>query len=202
MFINDVLDNCDKYGVYLDSQYCCGGLFADDIVLVAPSKQALKKILNKVHEWAIKNEMTFGINKCATLVVKPINFVKPINYENPSFFIGSNKLPKTDNYTYLGIPFDESLSLKPIQSKLNNNLNVKLNLYFRFLINKSIPLPLKKYVLISFILSLVLYYMLLSLVQIRADALKLKKLLIEDCIGFMDLNLVILMLVSMILLVN
>ena len=71
LFINDVLDNCDKYDVYLDSQYCCGGLFADDIVLVAPFKQALKKILNKVHEWAIKNEMTFGINnKCATLVVK------------------------------------------------------------------------------------------------------------------------------------
>jgi len=48
--------------------------------------------------------------------------------------------------------------LKPIQFKLNSNLNVKLNSYFRILINKSIPLPLKKYVLISFILSLVLYY--------------------------------------------
>ena len=81
-----MLDNCDKFGVYLESQYCYGGLFADDIVLVAPSKQVLKKILNKVHEWAIKNEMTFGINKCATLVVKPINFVKTINYEDPSFF--------------------------------------------------------------------------------------------------------------------
>jgi len=32
-FINDVLNNWDKYGVYLDSQYCCGGLFADDIIL-------------------------------------------------------------------------------------------------------------------------------------------------------------------------
>jgi len=41
-----------------------------NIVLVAPSKQALKKIFNKVHEWAIKNETTFGINKCDTLVVK------------------------------------------------------------------------------------------------------------------------------------
>jgi len=128
LFINDVLDNCDKYVVYLDSQYYCGGLFEDNIVLVAPSKQALKKILSIVHEWTIKNEMTFGIYKCVTLVVKPINFVKPKNYEDPSFFIDSNKLPKTDNYTYLDIPFDESLSLKPIQSKLNSNLNVKLNL--------------------------------------------------------------------------
>jgi len=44
--------------------------------------------------------------------------------------------------------------------------------------------------------------MLLSLVQIKADVLKLKKLLIEDFIGVMDLNLAILLLVSMILLVN
>jgi hypothetical protein len=44
--------------------------------------------------------------------------------------------------------------------------------------------------------------MLLSLVQIRADVLKLKKLLIEDFIGVMDLNLAILLLISMILLVN
>ena len=96
------------------------------LFLVAPSKQALKKILNKVHKWAIKNEMTFGINKCATLVVKPIHFVKPINYEDPSFFIGSNKLPKTDNSTYLGIPFDEPSSLKPIQSKLNSNFKCQV----------------------------------------------------------------------------
>jgi len=38
LFINDVLDNCDKYGVYLESQYCYGGFFADNIVIVVPSK--------------------------------------------------------------------------------------------------------------------------------------------------------------------
>ena len=60
-----------------------------------------------------------------------------------SLLVGTNYL-KTDNYTYLSIPFDESFSLKPIQSKLNSNLNVKFNSYFQFRINKSIPLPLKK----------------------------------------------------------
>ena len=58
----------------------------------------------------------------------------------------------------MGIPFNESLSLKPMQSKLNSNLNVKLNSYFRFIINKSITLPLKKYILISLILNLDIYY--------------------------------------------
>jgi len=39
LFINDVLDNCDRYDVYLESHYCCGGTFCpDDIVLVTPSK--------------------------------------------------------------------------------------------------------------------------------------------------------------------
>jgi len=85
--------------------------------------------LNKVHEWTIKNEMTFGINKCATLVVKLINFAKLINNEDPSFYIGSNKLPKTDN-TYLGIPLEESLSLKPIRSlPVKNWKIIEINLY-------------------------------------------------------------------------
>jgi len=144
----------------------------------------------------------FGINKCATFVEKPINFVKSINYEDPYFFIGRNKLPKTDNYTYFGIPFDKSLSLKPIQSKLNSKLNVKLSSYFRFLIDKSIPLPLKKYILISFILCLVLYYAPLF-GSIKRRCSKAQKIINRGLyIGVMDLNLVILMLVSMILLVN
>ena len=39
-----------------------GGLFADDIVLLAPTKSSLKNLLNIAHDWGIKNEMTFGIN--------------------------------------------------------------------------------------------------------------------------------------------
>jgi len=53
--------------------------------------------------------MTFGINKCATLVVKPINFVKQINYEDPSFFIGSNN-------NGLGAIIDEWEKLEAIAS--------------------------------------------------------------------------------------
>ena len=48
LFINDVLNNCDKYGVSIGNKKCCGGLFADDIVLIAPSEKNLKKLLNKV----------------------------------------------------------------------------------------------------------------------------------------------------------
>jgi len=37
LFINDILDGCDQYGVSIGNKRCCGGLFADDIALIAPS---------------------------------------------------------------------------------------------------------------------------------------------------------------------
>ena len=74
-------------------------------MLIAPGKISLRKILNKVHEWAIKNEMTFGINKCATLVAKPLHFRNQDSYVDPTFYLGIHPIPKTSQYTYLGIPF-------------------------------------------------------------------------------------------------
>jgi len=31
LFINDVFNNCNKYGISIGDKCCCGGLFADDI---------------------------------------------------------------------------------------------------------------------------------------------------------------------------
>jgi len=128
IFINDILDNCRRYGVIVERKKCCGGLFADDIVLIALGKKSLRKSLNKVHEWAIK----------------PLHFKNQDGYVDPTFHLGFNPIPKTTQYTYLGIPFNESLSLQPIISNLNSKLNLTLNSYFRFLTNRLIPLHLKK----------------------------------------------------------
>ena len=63
LFINDILNNCDKYGVSIGNKKCCGGLFTDDIVLIAPSERKMKALLRHIFCWANKNEMSFGINK-------------------------------------------------------------------------------------------------------------------------------------------
>ena len=49
-----------------------------------PSAKNLEKLLKKVHKWANLNEMTFGIEKCATMVIKPMNFQSPQNYSDPT----------------------------------------------------------------------------------------------------------------------
>ena len=54
--------------------------FADDIVLIAPpSKRKLCALLKKVLKWANRNvfKCLFGIEKYATMVIKPMNFHPP-----------------------------------------------------------------------------------------------------------------------------
>ena len=42
------------------------------------------KNYNNKKKWANLNEMTFGIEKCATMVIKPMNFQSPQNYSDPT----------------------------------------------------------------------------------------------------------------------
>jgi hypothetical protein len=64
-----------------------------------PTKSSIKFFffLNKTHDWGgIKNEITFGISKCAKFAVKPKNFIPSRRYENPTFKLGMNHLPNTN----------------------------------------------------------------------------------------------------------
>jgi len=78
--------------------------FANDIVLCSTSWTKLKKLLKKDNNWAIHNEMEFGIKKCATMVIKPKT---PLfcNKKDPTFYLAGQLLSITECYTYLGIPF-------------------------------------------------------------------------------------------------
>jgi len=87
-----------------------------------------------------------------------------MDYVDPSYYLGINPpIPKTTQYTDLGVPFNESLSLsmKSIISNLNSKLKFTLNSYFSFLTNRLIPFHLKRLILIYYVLSIVVYYSLL-----------------------------------------
>jgi hypothetical protein len=57
-----------NYGISIGDKICCGGLFVDVIVLYAPTRSQLKKLLKLIIRWVRNNEIQFGINKCASLV--------------------------------------------------------------------------------------------------------------------------------------
>ncbi|KAL6633024.1 MFS general substrate transporter [Neocallimastix sp. 'constans'] len=55
----------------------------------------------------------FGINKCASLVIRG-EVLRFLNKSNPIFYLSSQDLPKTNFYSHLGVPFSNDLELKPI----------------------------------------------------------------------------------------
>jgi len=82
------------------------------------------------------NMMNFGINKCATMVIRPDT---PLfqNKRDPTFYLAGQPILITKCYTYLGISFDKSLSLNPI---LLNYLTLKL-LKLSFLLVNFFQIP-------------------------------------------------------------
>jgi len=62
LLINGIFNECDKYGILVGDKRCCEGLFADGIVLCAPTRSQLRKLLKLASKWARNYEMQFGIN--------------------------------------------------------------------------------------------------------------------------------------------
>jgi len=102
--------------------------------------------------------MTFGISKCATMVIKPLDFKYTPDYEDPTFFFSMTSIHKVSFCTYLGITFSEDFSLQPILFIMYTKVNRSFNYFRNFLMNDTISLPFKKMVLQSIIISKVLYY--------------------------------------------
>jgi len=100
--------------------------------------------------------MTFGINKCATIVIRPKN--SPGHHTDPVFKINNVPILQTDCYTYLGISFDNELSLKPVVSLLCQKIKKALFSNKSFFKNSNIPLFFKKILFNSALIGRISYY--------------------------------------------
>jgi len=101
--------------------------------------------------------MNFGINKCATMVIRSDT---PLfqNKRDPTFYLAGQPISITKCYTYLGIPLDKILSLNPIIRLLNSKVTKDLFSVSKFLSNSKIPIPYKKVIINSYVLIKVSYF--------------------------------------------
>jgi len=81
-----------------------------NVVLIEPTKTKMNSLLCHVFNWTNKNEMPFGgINKYATMIIKPLNFVNYHGYENSAVYLWIYSIIKEYIYTYLIISFSNDL---------------------------------------------------------------------------------------------
>ena len=90
-------------------------LWADDLVLIALNPESLQKMLNVLHLYCSEWGLTVNIGKTAVMV---FNRAGRLLNESSSFFYGEIPIVAARDYTYLGIVFTLSGSLKTAQANL------------------------------------------------------------------------------------
>jgi len=93
--------------------------------------------------------MNFGINKYINILELAPLFQ---NKRDLTFYLDGQPIPITKCYTYLGIPFDKSLSLNPIINLLDTKVTKALFSVSKYLSNSKIPITFKKIIINSFVL--------------------------------------------------
>ena len=81
-------------------------MYADDIVIMADNEIKLQNSIGILYEWCLKWKLKLNINKTKALHFRPKR-AKPTRF---TFMYGEDTIEKVDEYKYLGVIFDYSLS--------------------------------------------------------------------------------------------
>ena len=108
LYLNDLAIDIKEMncGINIDGYNFCILLYADDIVLVAPSESKLQSMIDKVSAWCRKWRMVVNNEKTQTVHFRPKN--TPLS--EYTFMFNQYALQTVNCYKYLGVYFDEFLS--------------------------------------------------------------------------------------------
>ena len=132
LYINDLAEeiktlNC---GVELGNEQLALLLYADDVVLIAPTEESLQHMLDKLYEWCSKWRLTINKDKTKIIHFRPA----AIQCTQYIFKYGDLALELTDAYKYLGLWVNKHLDLKFAINELAKSASRALSaLYTKFL---------------------------------------------------------------------
>ena len=98
--IEDYFNKIDYAGINIEGRKICVLQYADDLVLIAKSKDGLQKRLNSLYSYCAQNKMTVN-----TAQSKAMHFTKKINKinERNTVYYGTSSLEWVAEFKYLGI---------------------------------------------------------------------------------------------------
>jgi hypothetical protein len=107
IFINDLLRELKESGMGVTASgiQVSNLAFADDIALLANTKEDLQAMLQIAERYARKWKFTFNTKKCKVMVFNRVG-------ENPDVFLDGDRLEVVKAYKYLGVWFDTNITWK------------------------------------------------------------------------------------------
>jgi len=158
IFINDILDGMPPLNIpgVPSNKSVSGLLFADDVALVADNLPNLQLCVDHISEWSVLNELPVGHVKCGVMVVHGSPQQRQALITTNISICGT-PIPIVERYTYLGIVLDHELDLTVAVEARVASVNNVLAKWRPFLLSRSIPLHMRRRVLLSMIRPVALY---------------------------------------------
>jgi hypothetical protein len=164
IFINDIIDGCARLGVQLkgfDRDHReVGLLFADDLVLISPTRYNLSQALRLIQRWADLFEMTFGVkecgSKCAIMGIGE-GATELLRGDPDRWRLSGRVIPIVDTYKYLGVVFRSDLDLQCMADAREEKGRKVLNTFRAVLSSNDIPLYIRTRVVQSILVPVLTY---------------------------------------------
>ena len=117
LYINGLLRKIkeSKLGVNLNGLTIGCLAYADDLVLVAHSGEHLQEMLNLVQDWCKQWRVLINVDKSKIMHVRK----RSRKLDNRPFCLGAQKLETVSHYKYLGVLFDQHLTMEPARDQLS-----------------------------------------------------------------------------------
>lgn len=132
LYVNDLAEKIKSLhcGIDIDDFHLSILLYADDVVLIAPSEQALQTMLNALNDWCLDWRLSLNREKTKIIHFRPIS----VESSQFNFSCGNINISLTHCYKYLGLWFQEHLDMKFATSELAKSASRALSaLYTKYL---------------------------------------------------------------------
>lgn len=103
LYMDELLARLRKAGVgcYVSCWFVGALAYADDLVLLAPSATAIRRLLSECDTFASEYNMLFNAKKFKCLIFQPLNYRPGIKSVLPSFRIGGSSIENVE-WPHLG----------------------------------------------------------------------------------------------------
>ena len=129
IYIDDLLSSISEthLGCHIGNIYVGVLAYADDIVLLAPTPSAMRKMLSVCDSYAANFNITFNPSKSKCILFPPKNCVRSTFQVLPVFYIGGSAMEFVRQYSHLGHilsdDFDDASDINRGRVKLISQIN-------------------------------------------------------------------------------
>lgn len=149
LYINDVLNECERLEIPGTDVKLNGLMFADDVVVAAENHESLERKVKSIELWADRWKMTINPSKCGIM--------STVREDDNKILLKNGEIPNVEEYTYLGIQLSKKMKIESIVKRGTDRGRGTLAQITPLLANRRTPLVVKVMIIKSILVPIMIY---------------------------------------------